>query len=213
MKKILVCFFIFTTCASYGQMPKFLVGVNAAGVWNSYFFAKSKPPFLLDDRINWSLGIQSKYFLGKKFWLDGQINFATKNFGSGIDYYYLASIDNDPSLLGQTHYTVKQNYLEVPLSVNYIFGSTERLNFFCSLGFTNSFMMSVSKPNNQNEQYKKYLITGKAGGGVLFPFGRNFFGTAECFTNIYLEKANKYFNNPFQLALGFSVLKKIGTKN
>src|SRR5579885_194277 len=97
MKIIFVSLFIFVAGTSYAQMPKFLVGLNAAGVWNSYFFAKSKPPYLLDDRINWSLGVQTKYFLGKKFWLDGQINFAKKNFGSGIDYSYYKYVDYDPA--------------------------------------------------------------------------------------------------------------------
>lgn len=219
MRKVLFSFLIFYTLNAQAQESKFLLGINAAGVWNSYLLTPKSEPFLIGGKINWSAGIQSKYFLSKRFQLDAQINFATKNFSSGVQYNYVRGIDYDPEA-NEIHYTVKQSYIEVPITANYFFPTKKSLKFFCDLGLTNSFALSASYSDTPagfgsygvGEKYKSYLISLKTGAGVLFPLGNNFYGTAEFFSNIYLERVHAYIHNPFQLAIGFSVLKKLGLK-
>jgi|GEM_PF-4305653 len=220
MKKLLLSF-CFISSVAFAQDSKFLVGINTASVWNSYLF-RDHDAFLFDSRINLNVGIQSKYFLNKKFWIDAQLNYATKNFGSGIDFSYFVYVDpNDPAVSqGNSRYNVRQNYFEIPISLNYSFTSEKPVNFFCSLGFTNSFLLSARATTSYNgssdvgERYKSYLMSIRPGLGILFPMGKGFYGSAECYGNIYPEnvynESSFIKGNPFQLALGFSVLKKLG---
>ncbi|HEV8515665.1 MAG TPA: outer membrane beta-barrel protein [Cyclobacteriaceae bacterium] len=225
MRKVLFSFLIFYSLSAQAQQSKFLLGINAAGVWNSYLLTPDSGPYLLGGKINWSAGIQSKYLLSDRFKLDVQVNFATKNFASGLDMNYLRTVDYEAYLNNkEIHYNVKQSYIEIPISVNYFFPAVKPVNFFCDVGLTNSFALSASYSDMNTyslvhfgsygiaEKYKDYLISLKAGAGALFPFGKSFYGSVECYSTIYLKKVSDHFHNPFQLALGFSVLKKLSSK-
>lgn len=224
MRGLIFYVLIFASLPAVGQDSKFYVGVNTAGVWNSYLLSQKPGPYLFQGRINGSIGIQSKYSFGKKFQIDAQLNLASKNFGSGVDFSFLKQIDpNDPvyPTSGQITWSVRQLFLEIPVSINYVFSTEKPTTFFCSLGLTNSFLLSTKYANGRSifgsgevgERYKNYLVSVKTGLGVLFPMGNGFYGSGECYGNIYPESvySGSYIHgNPFQLALGFGVMKKIG---
>ena len=141
-----------------------------------------------------------------------------------MDLNYLKIIDpNDPviaSSSGQINWGVRQMYLEIPISLNYVFTTDKPVKFFGSLGLTNAFLLSAKYSSGYSvfgsgevvEKYKSYLISIKTGLGVIFPMGNDFCGSAECFSDVYPEKVynSSYIKeNPFQLALSFGVLKRI----
>jgi hypothetical protein len=222
MKKAIFSCLILLSISANAQDSKFFMGLTTAGVWNSYLLAKKSEPFELTGKLNVSGGLQAKYLLNKKISIDGQLIFSTKNFGSGRDLsYYQLSDPNDPVYTSGSslQFSVKQNYLEVPVSVNYFFPAKKSVTFFGTLGITNSFLLSAkykgAGPNQYFsttngevfERYKSYLLSVKAGAGVLFPMGRNFYGSVETYSNIYPLRVHPTIeSNPFQLALGFSVL-------
>jgi hypothetical protein len=223
MRRLIFCVLVFASLPIAAQDPRFYLGVNSAGVWNSYLF-RHKDAYVLEGRPNWSVGFQSKYIVSKKVQLDAQLNLASKNFGSGIDDSYYRSIDPSDPLLnpGDSHWAVRQNYLEVPISLNYFFLAESRVKVFGTAGLTNSFFLSAKYAGNPMqlslnsngdvfEKYKSYLLSLRTGAGIMFSMGKDFYGTVECYDNVYLGRVNSIKGNPFQLALGFSVLKKLGT--
>jgi hypothetical protein len=198
MRKVFFLYLI--SYGAFAQNTKFLVGINGAGVWNSYLLATKSDPYLFQGRINWNIGICSKYSLNKRFQADARLDFASKNFGSGVDFTFLQMIDpNDPVFAssGQIHWSVRQLYLEIPISLNYFFSTDKPVNFFSSLGFINSVLVSSKYSSGHSifgsgevgERYKDYLLSIKTGLGILFPMGGGFCGSAEGYTKYLSRKS------------------------
>lgn len=133
---------------------KYQIGVNF-----STDYSKIIPnTFLLDEqgKIGFTTGINGVYNLNKNIGIELGVQYANK--GERTKKMTLTLIDdntNNQIVKNNSYIIHNENYIDIPVKVNYSLGS-KKLKFLSSLGIsTNIYLNSVYKTYLENELYSK----------------------------------------------------------
>ncbi len=216
--KALLVILLFTGFSVFGQDKKVLYGFNVSGDWNSYFRVKDLDPIDFKGRPNFSAGITFRYFPSARWSVDAAINYSTKNFKEKVDFSkYRAITPNDPALnfTGGATLLYNHGFLDIPVSLNYIFSDNKQRYFYTSLGLVGSKRVGYQFQSTEsfegistNPPYKGFLTSVKLGIGMLVrtdKIGINVEPQARVYT--YKVHRGGHIENPVHFGVQLSLLK------
>jgi hypothetical protein len=218
--KLLSVFLFFTAFNSFGQTKKAFFGASISADWNTYLLVQDQGAFDYKGRPNFSAGALMRYHLSNQFSLDGGLYFSTKNYKEKIDFSkYLAITPEDPLLTGGKTAQIlhNQQFLDIPVALNYNFIRNNQTDYYLSLGVVGSTLLSYQHKGSSkgldklsnNIPYNDFLGSIKIGIGTFLKtdkFGVNVEPQIRWFITEVHKEAIK--ENPVHVGIQVSVLKR-----
>lgn len=174
MKVIFTLIILFASLSVNAQSRRTQIGLSSSIDFNTYFVEEDRWPADFRLRFNYSVGPVIRYALNDRLSLGSGVLLSTKNVNERLDLEAFRPIDpSDPILVDIEPDRVLRNfYLDIPTVINYKFKEGEEVEFYGSLGFVNSLLLS-SKENGRTDsrfeilEYNEHLISTKIGAGVF----------------------------------------------
>lgn len=213
MSRILI-FLVFASSTVTAQ-SKFLLGLNSGILSDSYFLSSNAGAYnrSLQGKLNWSIGVQSRFTLSERLLIDGQVGFNTKNFRADI-----ISANNGSPDISFEGFDIDQKFLDASSSVCYLI--SPKSNAYFSLGLSYSIRLASNYSLNipalwesdvPVESYKESFLGIRSAFGFLHPIGKSLLFGGEFYGKVYPFRVHSNFAiNPFEIGLNFSVLRKFG---
>lgn len=173
MKKLctLSLFLIFTTLV-FAQDSKLSLGVTGSA---DLYFIDLLPAALVEEGMNYSVGASAQYRFNSNLGLNFGLRYATRDFV--VDYNFRFVDPGDPLLPKET--SVGLSYLDIPVSINYLFYSKPPFDFFFTAGLVPGILLREEE-SLQFEDGRKvetqdfarnlnsFLLSGTLGVGVKY---------------------------------------------
>lgn len=217
MIKVFIAFLLLVlSFTSYSQDKTVFFGFSSSVDIISYITVNDNSGSEYKTTANFSAGPSLRFKINDKINLTSGLFFATKNVKQDVDLDQFRSLDpNDPALLalGELEWTVRNSYIDVPISIGYNLTVNTEFSVIPTMGIVNSFILSRSINPESNRsflatEYNSYLIATKMGVGFLLK-KKAFSLYLEPQIRIYLNKVHVWFpyQNPAQLGINLSIFQ------
>ena len=165
-------FCLISTTLVFAQDSKFSLGVAGSA---DFYFIDLHTDDRVEEGLNYSIGASGRYQFNSNLGLNFGLRYATRDFV--IDYNFRAVESGDPLIPKET--SVSLSYLDIPVSINYLFYSKAPFDFFFSAGLVSGILLQEEeflqyedgrKVNTQDftPELNSFLLSGTLGVGVKY---------------------------------------------
>ena len=179
--KIPAIFFLFllSTFTVFGQESKISIGVTGStDFYNMDFLPLERSDASFDPDFNYSIGASARYRFNDNLNVNVKIVYATRDFTLNHNFRFIEP--NDPLFfLLPRRTTVDLSYLDLPLSLNYVFLEKKNFDIFLSAGVVPGVLVAdkestVFEDNHEEKtedltnDLNSFLISGTLGAGIKY---------------------------------------------
>ena len=179
--KILTTLFILlmSTFIALGQDSRLSVGVTGStDFYNMDFLPVEASPGTFDTDLNYSIGASARYRFNENLGLNLKIVYATRDFTLNHNYRFIEP--NDPLFFELPRRTsVNLSYLDLPVSVNYVFLKKNNFDIFFSAGVAPGVLLSDDESTVFEDNHKEktedltndlnaFLVSSTLGAGIKY---------------------------------------------
>lgn len=164
--------FLISTTLVFAQGSKFSLGVAGSA---DFYFIDLLPDARVEEGVNYSVGASAQYRFNSNLGLNFGLRYATRDFV--IDHNFRVVDPGDPLIPKET--SVGLSYLDIPISINYLFYRKTPFDFFFSAGLVPGILLQEEE-STQFEDGRKvdilditrdlnsFLLSGTLGAGVKY---------------------------------------------
>ena len=164
--------FLISATLVFAQGSKFSLGVTGSA---DFYFIDLSPDSRVEEGVNYSVGASAQYRFNSNLGLNFGLRYAPRDFV--VDYNFRFVNPNDPFLPKES--SIDLLYLDIPVSINYLFYSKMPYDFFFSVGLVPGILLSegesvqygdgrrVDNPG-LNDNLNSFWLSGTLGAGVKY---------------------------------------------
>ena len=164
--------FLISATLVFAQGSKFSLGVAGSA---DFYFIDLSPDARVEEGVNYSVGASAQYQFSSNLGLNFGLRYATRDFV--VDYNFRFVDPGDPLIPKES--AVDLSYLDIPVSINYLFYSKMPFDFFFSAGLVPGILLceeeSVQFEDGRrvdnpglNLNLNSFLFSGTLGAGVKY---------------------------------------------
>ncbi len=220
MNKILFTTLFLISFQTFSQETVITDKIRVGIVYSPQRTVISKEFPALKSSYCYAFGLNTSFSLNPKFRLDGNVLYTHRQ-------QRLENVTYGSNLIPQTStydttFTInyRSQYIEIPLTVNYIFSSSKKWDWFINLGLSYQFSINQQKSydalplnGNEIEDYKRtdenYNLSGigvTGGVGTTYHLNNSFCVTIQPFTQTYYLHKSEFLSDYTKTQIGIKCM-------
>lgn len=156
MKRLITLLIILTSQVAFAQSKKLSIELIASP---DYYISKYEianadfPDQEYVSKLNFSAGVKTNYQFNPRLATGFGINYSQKDYQLVYHYHFID--ENDPFIEKKTDFSL--SYLEIPISIRYLFIKGNKFSFFASTGIMPGILLNKSQTTTFEDEHSQTI--------------------------------------------------------